>query len=246
MKSRKEVNKIQGGNSTMVKLINGNAIDFMKTLEDESIDAIITDPPYGISRDNNFTTMGRAGIDFGEWDKDFDLTNWIKVAGPLLKKGGNIVIFNDWKNMTYITKSLEDNGFEVKDLIRWKKTNAMPRNRDRRFITDYEVAVWAVKKGGKWTFNRLSETYEIPEIVGGITPKSEKIYGGHPTQKPIYVMKWLIERLTNECELVLDPFMGSGTTGVACKELNREFIGVELDENYYNMAYNRINSYVLE
>ena len=246
MKLRKEVDKIQGGNSTMVKLINDNAIDFMKTLEDESIDAIITDPPYGISRDNNFTTMGRAGIDFGEWDKDFDLTNWIKVAAPLLKKGGNIVIFNDWKNMTYITKSLEDNGFEVKDLIRWKKTNAMPRNRDRRFITDYEVAVWAVKKGGKWTFNRLSETYEIPEIVGGITPKSEKIYGGHPTQKPIYVMKWLIERLTNECELVLDPFMGSGTTGVACKELNREFIGVELDENYYNIAYNRINNYVLE
>ena len=246
MKLRKEINKIQGGNSTMVKLINGNAIDFMKTLGDESIDAIITDPPYCISRDNNFTTMGRAGIDFGEWDKDFDLTNWIKVAAPLLKKGGNIVIFNDWKNMTYITKSLEDNGFEIKDLIRWKKTNAMPRNRDRRFITDYEVAVWAVKKGGKWTFNRLSETYEIPEIVGGVTPKSEKIYGGHPTQKPIYVMKWLIERLTNECELVLDPFMGSGTTGVACKELNREFIGVELDENYYNMAYNRINSYVSE
>ena len=246
MKLRKEVDKILGGNNTMVKLINGNAIDFMKILGDESIDAIITDPPYGISRDNNFTTMGRAGIDFGEWDKDFDLTNWIKVAAPLLKKGGNIVIFNDWKNMTYITKSLEDNGFEVKDLIRWKKTNAMPRNRDRRFITDYEVAVWAVKKGDKWTFNRLSETYEIPEIVGGITPKSEKIYGGHPTQKPIYVMKWLIERLTNECELVLDPFMGSGTTGVACKELNREFIGVELDENYYNIAYNRINNYVLE
>ena len=246
MKSRKEVNKIQGGNSTMVKLINGNAIDVMKTLRDGSIDAIITDPPYGISRDNNFTTMGRAGIDFGEWDKDFDLTSWIKVAAPLLKKGGNIVIFNDWKNMTYITRSLEDNGFEIKDLIRWKKTNAMPRNRDRRFITDYEVAVWAVKKGGKWTFNRLSETYEIPEIVGGITPKSEKIYGGHPTQKPIYVMKWLIERLTNEDELVLDPFMGSGTTGVACKELNREFIGIELDENYYNIAYNRINTNKLE
>ena len=246
MKSRKEVNKIQGGNGMIAKLINGNAIDVMKTLGDGSIDAIITDPPYSISRDNNFTTMGRAGIDFGEWDKNFDLTSWIKVAGPLLKKGGNIVIFNDWKNMTYITKSLEDNGFEIKDLIRWKKTNAMPRNRDRRFITDYEVAAWAVKKGGKWTFNRLSETYEIPEIVGGITSKSEKIYGGHPTQKPIYVMKWLIERLTNECELVLDPFMGSGTTGVACKELNREFIGVELDKNYYNMAYNRINNYVSE
>lgn len=77
--------------------------------------------------------------------------------------------------MTNITNSLEENGFEVKDLIRWKKTNAMPRNRDRRFITDYEVAVWAVKKGGKWTFNRLNDKYEIPEVVGCLTPKSEKV-----------------------------------------------------------------------
>ena len=227
----------------MEQLYNRDSLQLMKEIPANSVDAIITDPPYNISRDNNFTTMGRAGIDFGEWDKDFDLTSWIKVAEPLLKKGGNIVIFNSWKNMTNITKSLEENGFEVKDLIRWKKTNAMPRNRDRRFITDYEVAVWAVKKGGKWTFNRLSDTYEIPEIVGGLTPKSEKIEGGHPTQKPIYVMEWLIERLTNEGDVVLDPFMGSGTTGVACKNLNRKFIGVELDENYYNIAYNRINGY---
>ena len=227
----------------MEQLYNRDSLQFMKESPANSVDAIITDPPYNISRDNNFTTMGRAGIDFGEWDKDFDLTSWIKVAEPLLKKGGNIVIFNSWKNMTNITKSLEENGFEVKDLIRWKKTNAMPRNRDRRFITDNEVAVWAVKKGGKWTFNRLSDTYEIPEIVGGLTPKSEKIEGGHPTQKPVYVMKWLIERLTNEGDVVLDPFMGSGTTGVACKNLNRKFIGVELDENYYNIAYNRINGY---
>ena len=230
----------------MKSLNNSESLSLMKELKVNSIDAIITDPPYNISRDNNFATMGRAGIDFGEWDKDFELTSWIKVAEPLLKKGGNIVIFNDWKNMTNITQSLEDNGFEVKDLIRWKKTNAMPRNRDRRFITDYEVAVWAVKKGGKWTFNRLSNTYEIPEIVGGVTPKSEKVDGGHPTQKPVYVMRWLIERLTNEGDVVLDPFMGSGTTGVACKELNREFIGIELDEKYYNIACNRINGYIYE
>ena len=228
----------------MIKLNNGDSIEFMKELDNNTIDAIITDPPYNISRDNNFKTMGRNGIDFGEWDKNFNLTNWIKIAQPLLKKGGNIVIFNDWKNMSYIVEELEKNNFEVKDLIHWKKTNAMPRNRDRRFITNYEVAVWAVKKGGKWTFNRLSDTYEIPEIVGGITPKSEKINGGHPTQKPVYVMRWIIERLTNENDIVLDPFMGSGTTGVACKELNRRFIGSELDKNYFNMAQQRINTYL--
>lgn len=207
-------------------------------LKNKKVDAIITDPPYNVSKNNNFKTMGRYGIDFGEWDKEFNLTEWLKPAIDTLKSGGNVVIFNDWKNMTTITNALEECGCEVKDLIRWKKTNAMPRNRDRRFITDYEVAVWAVKKGDKWTFNRLSETYEIPEIVCGLTPKSEKTR--HPTQKPVYVMKWIIERLTDNGDLILDPFMGSGTTGVASKENGRKFIGIEMDNEFFNIAVNRI------
>lgn len=229
-----------------MNLLQGDCLELMKDIPDGSVDAIITDPPYNISRDNNFHTMGRAGIDFGEWDKGFDLTKWIDVAQLILKKGGNIVIFNDWKNLSYIVESLESNDFIVKDLIRWKKTNAMPRNRDRRFITDYEVAIWAVKKGEKWTFNRLSDTYEIPEIIGGLTPKSEKLNGGHTTQKPVYLMRWLVERLTNDKDVILDPFMGSGTTGVACKNLNRNFIGMELDEDYFNIAKERIEKYGVE
>ena len=224
----------------MIKLYNDDCIKKFATMPRNKVDAIITDPPYNISRDNNFKTMNRAGIDFGEWDKDFDLVDWIKYCEPVLKKGGNIVIFNSWKNMSYIVDELERNNFEVKDLIRWEKTNPMPRNRDRRFITDYEVAVWAVKKGGKWTFNRLSETYERPEIVCGVTSKKEKIDGGHPTQKPVEVMEWLIKRLSNENDIILDPFMGSGSTGVACKNTNRRFIGIELDEDYYNIAIKRL------
>lgn len=228
------------------ELYKGDSLEVMRKIKKESIDAIITDPPYNISRDNNFKTMGRAGIDFGEWDKNFDLTSWIKIAQPLLKKGGNIVIFNDWKNMTNITNALEENGFEIKDLIRWEKTNPMPRNRDRRFITDYEVAVWAVKKGAKWTFNRIDESYERPEIKCGITPKSEKKLGSHPTQKPIAVMEWLVQRLTNENDLVLDPFTGSGSTCIACLKNNRKFIGIELDNEYFDIAYNRINGYIYD
>ena len=224
----------------MIKLYNDDCIKKIATMPRNKVDAIITDPPYNISRDNNFKTMNRAGIDFGEWDKDFDLVSWIKYCEPVLKKGGNIVIFNSWKNMSYIVDELEKNNFEVKDLIRWEKTNPMPRNRDRRFITDYEVAVWAVKKGDKWTFNRLSETYERPEIVCGVTSKKEKIDGGHPTQKPVEVMEWLIKRLSNENDIILDPFMGSGSTGVACKNTNRRFIGIELDKDYYNIAIKRL------
>ena len=120
----------------------------------------------------------------------------------------------------------------------------MPRNRDRRFITDYEFAVWAVKKGGKWTFNRLSDTYERPKITCKLTSKSEKFNGGHPTQKPVEVMKWLINRLTNESDLILDPFMGSGSTGVAALNTNRRFIGIELDEKYFNIAKKRIEEVI--
>lgn len=228
-----------------INLFHGDCLEVTDKLIERGVkvDAIICDPPYNISRKNNFTTMGRTGIDFGEWDKDFDLTTWIDVASVVIKKGGNIVIFNDWKNMTTLTESLEKSGFEIKDLIRWEKTNAMPRNRDRRFITDYEVAIWAVKKGGKWTFNRLSDTYEIPKIVGGLTPKKEKTFGHHPTQKPVYVMEWLIERLTNEGDVVIDMFMGSGSTGVACVNTNRKFIGIELDEKYFNIAKERIEKH---
>ena len=84
------------------KLYQGDCLEVMDGLISLGVnfDTIITDPPYNISRDNNFHTMGRAGIDFGEWNKNFDLTSWIKQWVTLLKKGGNIVIFNDWKNMS--------------------------------------------------------------------------------------------------------------------------------------------------
>ncbi|MEG2684462.1 MAG: site-specific DNA-methyltransferase [Erysipelotrichaceae bacterium] len=224
----------------MYRLNLGDSLEYIKGLDDNSLDHIITDPPYNISKDNNFKTMGRAGIDFGEWDKGFDLTTWINLVSNKIKKGGNIVIFNDWKNLSYICEALENNGFEVKDMIRWEKSNPMPRNRDRRFIVDYETAIWAVKKGAKWTFNRLNDTYDRPLIECGLTPKSEKEQGNHPTQKPVYVMEWLVKHLSNEGDIIFDPFMGSGSTGVACIKNNRKFIGSELDEAYFNISEERI------
>ena len=224
----------------MINLLKGDCLELLKTLENESIDALITDPPYNIARDNNFKSMGRAGIDFGEWDKGFNLISWLPIAIEKLKKGGNIIIFTSWKNTTPIIKELEKINCEAKDMIRVEKSNPMPRNRDRRFVTDYEIAIWAVKKGAKWTFNRQLETYERPLIKTKVTPKSEKIEKGHPTQKNTETMEWLIERLTNEGDIVLDPFMGSGTTGVACQNLNRDFIGCELSDEYFKMAQKRL------
>ena len=228
-------------NNKTIKLYNGDCLEVMDKLIElgVKVDAIITDPPYNISKKNNFNTMGRRGVDFGEWDKDFDQFKWLDKAANLLSKNGSMIIFNDWKNIGEIAKYCEGElGLEIKDMIRWKKSNPMPRNRDRRYITDYECAVWLVNKSAKWVFNRIDEKFQRPEFVYGVVGGKEKTT--HPTQKPIALMEDLVRIHTNEGDIILDCFMGSGSTGVACKELNRNFIGIELDENYFNIARERI------
>lgn len=219
-------------------IYNLDCLELFKQMKAKGImvDAIITDPPYNISRPNNFKTINRAGIDFGKWDKEFDLTGWIKEAVPLLKNGGSIIIFNDWKNLETIARALEKEGLKIKDLIRWIKTNPMPRNTARRYVTDFELAVWATK-GDKWTFNPFQgESYSRPEYKGSLVLK-DRI---HPTQKNLNVIRNIVTVHTNKGDLVLDPFLGSGTLAKACQELDRQFIGSEIDTNYFNKAYDRI------
>ena len=228
------------------KIYNMDCLEGMDLMIKQGIkvDAIITDPPYNIAKDNNFDTMGRAGIDFGEWDKGFDQFTWIDRSYDLLDKGGTLFLFNDWKNIGEIAKYAESKGFDIKDMVRWRKTNPMPRNRDRRYITDYEVAIWLVKPKGKWVFNRLSDTYDRCEYEYPVTSQSERV--GHPTQKPLALMEEIIKRHTNLGQTILDPFMGSGTTAIACINTNRNYIGFELDKEYYEKAKNRINKHILD
>ena len=224
----------------MYKLYNGDCLEIMDRLIEEGIkvDCILTDPPYMIARKNNFHTMGRKGIDFGEWDKDVDLFSWLDRIPKLLSKNGSVVIFNDWKNLGDIARYCESLGLEIKDLLRWEKTNPMPRNRDRRYITDYECAIWLVNKKSKWVFNRLDEKYQRPKFEYPVVSGNEKTI--HTTQKPVKLMEEIIRVHTKKDNTILDCFMGSGSTGVACMNTNRKFIGIELDENYFNIAKQRI------
>ena len=217
-------------------LMLGDCLERMKEIPDGSVDAVLTDPPYNISRENNFHTIGRAGIDFGEWDKGADIFTYIGEVSRVLDKNGSFVVFNDWKNLGDIVRFAETCGFETKDMLRLEKSNPMPRNRDRRYITDFECAIWFTKKGAKWVFNRQDENYQRPKFVHSIDK------GLHPTQKSVKLMEELVKIHTNENQLILDCFMGSGTTGVACKNLNRKFIGIELDETYFNIAKERIEN----
>lgn len=220
----------------MIDLRLGDCLEVMKSIPDKSIDLVLTDPPYNISKENQFHTMGRSGIDFGEWDKNADLFSYIDEVSRVLNKNGAFVVFNAWRNLGDISRYAETKGFETKDMIRLEKSNPMPRNRDRRYITDYECAIWLVKSGAKWTFNRQDSKYERPKFVGSIES------GLHPTQKNLKLMEWLIKIHSNELYTVLDCFMGSGTTGLACKNLNRNFIGIEKDEKYFEIAKQRIES----
>ena len=119
-------------------------------------------------------------------------------------------------------------------MLRLEKTNPMPRNRDRRYITDFECAIWFTKKGAKWTFNRQDEKYQRPKFVKSIDK------GFHPTQKSLSLMEDLIKIHSNVGDTVLDCFMGSGTTGLACKNLKRGFVGIEMDVAYFSTAKKRI------
>jgi len=206
------------------------------------VDHIITDPPYNISKPNNFSTMKtakRRGVDFGDWDKNFDLYLWINKYSQILNKNGSFIIFCSYRSLSYICDALEESGLIVKDVLKWVKSNPMPRNINRRYVQDTEFAVWAVVKGAKWIFNKpVNIPYLRPEFKTSTVSGNERTI--HPTQKSLLLMEDIISIHTNENEIILDPFMGSGTTGVAAIKNNRKFIGNEIDKEYFNIALTRL------
>jgi len=227
------------------QIYNNDAIVVMNELKKNNIKVnhIIVDPPYNISKDNNFSTMKnpRNGVDFGKWDKNFDLFSWIAPATSLLDKNGSIIIFCSYIYISYIISKLVENNIIVKDIIVWKKTNPMPRNVNRRYVQDMEFAIWGVNKNAKWVFNKPKDKAYLRSIYEtSIVQGKEKT--SHPTQKSLKLMEDIINVHTNENNTILDPFMGSGTTGVACLKNNRKFIGIEINKEYYNISINRLNN----
>ena len=226
-----------------VELYNGDCNVVVKELiaKNVKVDAIITDPPYNISKENNFSTMKnpRKGVDFGNWDKNFNVCEWINDYSKLVKKDGSMIIFCSYLFLSYVCDTLQANNFDVKDIIVWKKSNPMPRNIERRYVQDMEFAIWAVNHKSKWTFNKpASVPYLRSVFETSIVSGAERTV--HPTQKSLKLMIDIVKIHTNENDLIMDPFMGSGTTGVACIETNRRFIGVELNRDYFDISKNRI------
>ena len=226
----------------MIRLIRADFLEAVPRLDDESVDLFLIDIPYNISKENNFRTMkdreNRVGIDFGEWDKGFDEST-LDCLIPKLKKGGAVLVWSSFEQFDAVRSALS--GLELKDKLVWEKSNPMPRNRDRRYVSNVELCTWYVKGGAKWTYNRQHASYEscvlkYPSESGGAYTRY------HPTQKNLKMIEYLLSIHSNEGDTVVDCFMGGGTTGVACKNLNRNFIGIEIDENYFNISKSRIGN----
>lgn len=223
-----------------IQIFNDDFLNGIKDIPEQSIDLILTDIPYNISKKDNLKTLknrtGRNGIDFGEWDKEFNELDLIHLI-PLLKKGGSFLIWTSFEQYYILKEDVLKDDLIFKDKIIWEKTNPMPRNRDRRYISNIELCSWFIKKG-KWTFNRQNEKYE-----GSVLRYPSESGGGykryHPTQKNLKMIKYLLNIHSNKGDTILDPFLGGGTTAVASRDLERNFIGFEIDKNYYDISIKR-------
>lgn len=227
------------------KIYNKNCILGLNRMikENMKVNLIIADPPYVISKKSQFNTMKdrknpRNGTDFGEWDKEFNNRPWIKKSYEVLNNGGSLLVFNDFKKATEIIKYAQKAGFVYKDTLIWKKTNPMPRNRDRRYVPDVEMIIWLVKPG-KWTFNRQNLKYES-SILSFASESGGAFKRYHPTQKPTKLIEYLIKLHSNENDLILDPFMGSGTTAISAINTKRNYIGFELEKKYFDVCEKRV------
>lgn len=238
------------GNSYTNQILNEDCVEGISNLISDgvSVDLVVADPPYVISRQSNFHTMkdrknARTGTSFGEWDEEFDNTPWIEKSFDVLRDGGSLIVFNDFKKVSDIIAIANKAGFEFKDVIVWEKTNPMPRNRDRRYVPSLELMIWFVKKQkAKWVFNRQDSSYQSP-VMRYPSESGGAFKRYHPTQKPVKLIEEIIRIHSNEGDLVLDPFMGSGTTAISALNTSRNYVGFELEKEYFDVLTNRIAEY---
>lgn len=224
------------------KLVHQSCLDFLPTVESGSVDLVLIDPPYTISRATGFESCGEKGVErfkmsyeFGAWDNEiFVLDGVFKECHRILRTGGTIICFYDLWKIETLKNWMEDAKFKQVRFLEWVKTNPVPINSKINYLTNSrEIAVSAIK-GSKPTFNSVYDNgiYNFP-----ICHEKDRF---HPTQKPLNLLEALITKHSNEGDLVLDCFAGSASCAVASRNLRRNFIGCELDENYFNKATERI------
>lgn len=230
----------------------GDCIEVMKELERNKVDLIFADPPYFLSNDGQSIRSGKVvSVNKGDWDKKENYDNvdsftysWLKECHRILKYDGTIWVSGTHHNIFDIEKNMKKIGFKIINIVIWHKSDPPPLIYKNKFRFSYEFIIWA-KKGGKHYFN-YDEMYsvnnqEMEDVwLMDAVQMSEKKHGYHPTQKPEALLDRIIRASSKEGDIVLDPFLGSGTTCFVAKKLNRQYIGIEKEEKYFNIAKNRL------
>ena len=228
-------------------IIMGDSRDVIKRIPDNSIDFILTDPPYNLGQHStgNIPLPGRSAMnnDVAEWDMvDFNPEEWAEDFIRILKPTGNLFIFTSYNQIGRWYNCL-DHRFDTSNFMVWHKTNPAPKIFKAGFLNSCEMVFTCWNKKHTWNFSTQKDMHNF--IESPICMRPERLSDPkHPTQKPVSILKRMIEIATNAGDIVFDPFMGVGSTGVAAIELQRRFIGIELDSKYFYAAKNRIDNIV--
>lgn len=232
----------------------GDCIEVMKKLDNESIDLIFADPPYFLSNGGLSINSGKVvSVDKGEWDKKSNyhdtqvFTNaWLKECYRLLKSNGTIWVTGTHHNIFDVEKEMKKIGFKLINMIIWHKSDPPPLIYKNKFRFSYEMIIWA-KKDSKHIFNydnmfkthnsEMGDVWTLPAVQ-----YSEKKFGYHPTQKPECLLERIILASSREGDIVLDPFMGSGTTCYVAKKLKRGYKGIEREDKFFKISIKRVDS----
>ena len=219
----------------MIKLMQGDCLELMKDIPDGSVDMVLTDPPYKVISGGNRSAgrpVGMLSANDGKIFKHNDILfeDYMPEVYRVMADRSHIYLMVNFLNLETAMRSVRECGLKAHNLLVWNKSNATP---NRWYMKNVEYVIFARKGKAKAIANPSSKTcHPFSNVPAGRV---------HPTQKPVALMEFYIRNSSNEGDTVLDPFMGSGTTGVAAKNLNRDFIGIELDEAYFSIAKDRIN-----
>jgi len=208
-------------------LMHGDCLERMKEIPDGSVDMVLTDPPYGIDFQSNHRVDKYSKI---KNDKDLSwLDVWVNELFRVTADNTAHYVFCSFHNIDKFKQALEMR-FKIKNILVWEKNNTSMGDLKADFAPKYEMIIF-MQKGRRFINGKRD-----PNILR-FNRTGNKL---HPTQKPVDLLEYLLAKFSDKGQAILDPFMGCGSTGVACKNLSRKFIGIELDEKYYNIAMERI------
>ncbi|PLX35085.1 MAG: modification methylase [Hyphomicrobiales bacterium] len=244
------------------RIYTGECVEQLNALPEASVDAVFADPPYNLQLQGELTRPNNSRVDGvdDDWDKfssfaDYDdfTRQWLRGCRRVMKPASTIWVIGSYHNIFRVGAIMQDLGFWILNDIVWRKTNPMPNFRGRRFTNAHETMIWAARdeNAAKYTFNyealkafnddlQMRSDWFLPICGGAERLKNESGKKLHPTQKPEALLHRVLLASTNQGDVVLDPFFGTGTTGAVAKRLGRNWIGIERDQAYAEAAHERI------